>query len=530
VRFALVGGGSNTHRQCGPSSSSGGASPSSPSANINVVQGLGNSDKDVISQAGVTREFNAAREEANAKLNEAKAYTDEEIAKAAIGGGGDINLSDYAKKEYVDNEVQKVKDYTGDYNNLENKPTIPSLDGYATEDYVTTQVGDVNEVLELIINGCGDANPTAKKKAVTFYDYDGTIRYSYTAAEFLALTEMPPLPTQQGLICQEWNWSYEDAIEYVAEYGVLDVGATYITDDGKTRLYIRIAAEGRMDVPLYFQQAVANGVTIDWGDGSATETLNGTGKVNTTHHYNSIGDYMISLDVAEGCTLTLGHGTDSTPLTGGNLSVYRNMLYKAEIGKNVQVTASFAFDYNSSLEAITMPNSITSILNQSFRGCYSLPFLIVPNSVGKLSTQFVTTCYSMKAIILPNSITTIDGQSLRSMKFKTIVLPTKIQTLPAYFLESTNTLANIIIPKNITSIAASAFSYCTGMAFYDFSHHTAVPTLANTNAFTGIPSDCKIIVPDALYDEWIAATNWSAYATYTIKKSEWDDLKQGGSL
>jgi hypothetical protein len=68
------------------------------------------------------------------------------------------------------------------------------------------------------------------------------------------------------------------------------------------------------------------------------------------------------------------------------------------------------------------------------------------------------------------------------------------------------------------------------MVFYDFSHHTAVPTLANTNAFNGIPDDCKIIVPDALYDEWIAATNWSAYATYTIKKSEWDDLKQGGSL
>ena len=58
------------------------------------------------------------------------------------------------------------------------------------------------------------------------------------------------------------------------------------------------------------------------------------------------------------------------------------------------------------------------------------------------------------------------------------------------------------------------------MSFYDFSALTTVPSLSATNAFTNIPSDCKIIVPDALYDTWISATNWSTYASYIIKKSE----------
>jgi hypothetical protein len=58
------------------------------------------------------------------------------------------------------------------------------------------------------------------------------------------------------------------------------------------------------------------------------------------------------------------------------------------------------------------------------------------------------------------------------------------------------------------------------MAFYDLSQATAVPSLANTNAFSGIPSDCKIIVPDALYDTWIAAPNWSSYASQIVKDSE----------
>jgi hypothetical protein len=47
------------------------------------------------------------------------------------------------------------------------------------------------------------------------------------------------------------------------------------------------------------------------------------------------------------------------------------------------------------------------------------------------------------------------------------------------------------------------------MKYYDFTSHTVVPTLANTNAFSNIPTDCEIRVPAALYDEWIAATNWS---------------------
>ena len=54
----------------------------------------------------------------------------------------------------------------------------------------------------------------------------------------------------------------------------------------------------------------------------------------------------------------------------------------------------------------------------------------------------------------------------------------------------------------------------------DFSQCSAVPTLSNTSAFSGITKIAKIIVPDSLYDEWIAAANWSTYANYIYKASE----------
>ena len=37
-----------------------------------------------------------------------------------------------------------------------------------------------------------------------------------------------------------------------------------------------------------------------------------------------------------------------------------------------------------------------------------------------------------------------------------------------------------------------------------------------------ILSNTKIIVSDALYDEWIVATNWSTYKRYIVKESEYN--------
>ena len=63
--------------------------------------------------------------------------------------------------------------------------------------------------------------------------------------------------------------------------------------------------------------------------------------------------------------------------------------------------------------------------------------------------------------------------------------------------------------------------------FYDFSLCSAVPVLSASN---GIQEEdiSVIIVPDALYDEWIAATNWVAYASKIKKESEIENTEVAG--
>ena len=395
-----------------------------------------------------------------------------------------------------------------------------------TTDLINPQ--DFSAEIASIKSGGGGGATSALAKAVNFRDYDGTILHSYTKDEFLALSELPPLPTREGLICQEWNWDYADAVEYVTEYGVLEVGATYITDDGKTRLYIRIAAEGRMDVPLYFNQSVANGVIIDWGDGSTTETLSGTGNVNTTHYYNAIGDYVISLEVAEGCVLSFGHKSSSYCVMGNSGNdgrVYCNMLQWVEIGKGVTSLGINAFQFCYSLASVVIPQGVTSVNDSAFYYCSALASVVIPQGVTSINGYAFYHCRSLASVVIPQGVASLGTNAFYyCYSLASVVIPQGVASLGNSAFRDCSALASVVIPQGVASLGTTTFGNCYGVAFYDFSALSAVPSLASTNAFQNNPSDYKIIVPDALYDTWIAATNWSTHASKITKKSDWDAL------
>lgn len=254
-------------------------------------------------------------------------------------------------------------------------------------------------------------------------------------------------------------------------------------DDGKTRLYITVPANAmdglppsRNLVPLYIQQTVANGVTIDWGDGTAPETLPGTGNVNTTHTYEQAGDYIISLDPAEGCELRFGNGNSSYCVMGSNSNngrVYCNMLKKAVIGSRVASVGNNAFKYCEALLSVVFTNGITSIEDNVFYYCNTLSHVVIPSSVTNFGSHTFSYCYSLASIVIPNSVTDI----------------------------ATGTFEN------------NTFGDCYGMKEYHFLSPTP-PALGNTKVFSGIPSDCIIYVPVGSLQAYQTATNWTAYADH----------------
>ena len=422
------------------------------------------------------------------------------------------------------------------------------------EMYLSYMAGDTSVVLpkpvtrkeQFLYQAClnggsgGVVAPSAKWNDVTFIDYDGSVLYSYGLEEAKALTELPKLPNHDGLVCQGWNWTLE-AIKALNR--PVTVGAMYITDDGATKLHIRIATVERMTVPLYIGQTVDNGVSIDWGDGSASETLAGTGNVNTSHTYAEPGDYVISLMPEDGCTLSFGANSESYRVMGSiedNGTVYLNMLQDVSIGKNVTSIGSYAFSSCFSLARVTIPDGVTSIGDNTFSSCSSLASITIPDGVTSIGAYAFSSCSSLASITIPDGVTSIGDNTFSSCSSLTrVTIPDGVTSIGAYAFSSCFSLARVTIPDGVTSISSRAFSFCSsltrvtipdgvtsisnnafsacnGMRYYDFSVCTAVPSLSNTNAFSRIPSDCQMLIPTALYDEWSAATNWATYASYMV--------------
>ena len=386
-----------------------------------------------------------------------------------------------------------------------------------TSDALVFPDGFVSAISAIQTGGGGGVAQSAKWNDVTFIDYDGSVLYSYSLAEAQALTELPALPSHDGLVCQGWNWTLE-AIKALNQ--PVTVGAMYITDDGATRLHIRIATVGRMTVPLYIGQTMSNGVSIDWGDGSTAETLSGTRNVNTSHTYADPGDYVISLMPQDGCTLSFGNGSSSYCVigsTGNNGKVYCNMLQEFYVGKNVTSIRNDAFQRCYSLASITIPNGVTSIGNEAFMYCYSLASITIPTGVTYIGHYAFYNCCSLVSITIPTDVTSISPYTFQNCySLASITIPDGVTSISSYVFQSCYSLASITIPDGVTSVGSNAFDNCYGMRYYDFSACTAIPTLSNMNAFNNIPSDCQMLIPSALFDEWSAATNWNTYESKMV--------------
>ena len=391
----------------------------------------------------------------------------------------------------------------------------------------------------------GGSSATGAPGDITFYDYDGTIVTSWTLAELATKTALPDYPSHEGLTCQGWNWSLADLKTTNRK---MNVGAMYITDDGKTRIYIRLE-EGRTSPML---GVCPNGtVTVDWGDGTTPDTLTGTStktvKWTPNHAYAAPGEYVIELTV-DGTMGFYGTSTSNqysailrySSASDSRNYAYRNSIEQIELGSSVTSIANNAFSSCYSLASITIPDSVTSIANNAFSSCYSLTSVTIPDGVTSIGQSAFNYCYSLASITIPDGVTSI-GQSafnycyslasitipdsvtsIASNAFNycsslaSITIPDGVTSIGQSAFNFCSSLASITIPDAVTSIASRAFSYCYSVAFYDFTACTAVPTLSDTNAFSSIAADCQIRVPASLVDAWKAATNWSTYADHIV--------------
>ena len=368
---------------------------------------------------------------------------------------------------------------------------------------------------------------------VSFIDYDGTVVETWSLSDLASKKKLPTPPVHDRLVFQRWNWTLDDIKSANAE---MAVGALYTTASGLTEFHIRVTKATGLAITC---NMVGN---KNWGDGTESAL--------TSHTYADYGDYIIICDgntIAQGVMGTtqnvkgtlfrvsiadsvtsIGNGAfsgcnalqsvsipDSVTSIENNAFSYCFSLQSVSIPDNVTSIGNGAFNSCNALQSVSIPDSVTSIGISAFYYCYALQSVSIPYNVTSIGNGAFNSCFSLQSVSIPDNVTSIESNAFYYCRaLQSVSIPDSVTSIGNGAFSDCNALQSVSIPDSVTSIGNNAFSYCYAYE-YDFSQFSKVPTLGTT-AFNGILSSARILVPSALYDTWVAATNWAKYANYIV--------------
>ncbi|MDR2090328.1 MAG: leucine-rich repeat protein [Clostridiales bacterium] len=123
-------------------------------------------------------------------------------------------------------------------------------------------------------------------------------------------------------------------------------------------------------------------------------------------------------------------------------------------------------EYEEFIISVKIPNSVTSIGDFAFCGCYGLTTIDIPEGVTTIGRQAFYDCDKLTTIAIPEGVTEIDREAFEYCdNLTTIAIPegSRLTSIGAKAFDGCYSLTTIAIPKGVTSIGSFAFASCSSL-------------------------------------------------------------------
>ena len=257
------------------------------------------------------------------------------------------------------------------------------------------------------------------------------------------------------------QWSSFGEIRAIGEVADFSVnGIYYHTNLGVNTAYVTYNTDYKS-----YSGAVVIPSTVAYGDktydvtgigSSAFSGCTGLTSVTIGNSVTSIGSNAFS-----GCdhltSVTIGNSVTNI---GKYAFDYCTGLTKAEFASIESLCNINFYDYianplcyakhlyvnGQEVKDLVIPNSVTNIGNQAFRGCSSLTSVTIGNSVNSIGSSAFMDCSGLTSVTIPESVTSIGDYAFRNC----------------------SGLTSVTIGNSVTSIGSSAFYNCSGLTKAEF--------------------------------------------------------------
>lgn len=164
------------------------------------------------------------------------------------------------------------------------------------------------------------------------------------------------------------------------------------------------------------------------------------------------------------------------------------------IPETVTTIGQDSFSCCNLLATISVPDSVKSIEKRAFDSCENLTSITIPDGVTSIGSMAFEWCSSLTSICIPNSVISLGGGLFYNCSSLTsVTLPENIESIPGGLFYGCQSLASITIPNSVTSIGSDAFCGCEQLTSIDIPNSVTILGSFSIANCTGLTS---ISIPD----------------------------------